>query len=128
MPRKAATHIQNTAPGPPSTMAVAAPARLPVPTCPAIAVVTAWKELIPCLPAFSPFREKPEKISRNPDIKRRICTPLNIKVKKFIKSNFDLYQKLINELHSPKYQKSIDIGFILLSNEFRGQIIHAFLQ
>ena len=52
----------------------------------------------------------------------------NVKVKKFIKSNFDLYQKLINELHSPKYQKSIDIGFILLSNEFRGQIIHAFLQ
>ena len=31
-PRRAITHIQNTAPGPPRAIAVATPARLPVPT------------------------------------------------------------------------------------------------
>ena len=32
MPIKAVTHIQNTAPGPPSLMAIATPAMLPTPT------------------------------------------------------------------------------------------------
>ena len=31
-PTRAITHIQNTAPGPPTAIAVATPARLPVPT------------------------------------------------------------------------------------------------
>ncbi len=31
-PKSAITHIQKTAPGPPNVMAVATPARLPVPT------------------------------------------------------------------------------------------------
>ena len=56
IPKIADTHIQKIAPGPPITIAVAAPARLPVPTCAAIAVVSAWKEDIPSLPAFAPFR------------------------------------------------------------------------
>ena len=43
MPKKADTHIQNTAPGPPMKMAPVTPAMLPVPTVPARAVVTAWK-------------------------------------------------------------------------------------
>ena len=43
MPKKADTHIQNTAPGPPMKMAPVTPAILPVPTVPARAVVTAWK-------------------------------------------------------------------------------------
>ena len=38
MPKKAESHIQKMAPGPPMTMAVAAPARLPVPTWAATAV------------------------------------------------------------------------------------------
>ena len=43
MPKKAETHIQNTAPGPPTKIAPVTPAMLPVPTVPASAVVTAWK-------------------------------------------------------------------------------------
>ena len=42
MPKKAATHIQNTAPGPPVTMAAATPAMLPVPTVAASAAHRAW--------------------------------------------------------------------------------------
>ena len=38
MPKKADTHIQNTAPGPPMVRAVATPAILPVPTVAASAV------------------------------------------------------------------------------------------
>ena len=56
MPKKAATHIQKMAPGPPEIMAVAQPVMLPVPTWAAIEVATAWKELMPSLPAFSPLR------------------------------------------------------------------------
>ena len=37
-------HIQNTAPGPPMAMAVATPARLPVPTLVATETAKAWKE------------------------------------------------------------------------------------
>ena len=58
MPKKAATHIQKMAPGPPVTRAVMAPTRFPVPTCAAMAVVRAWNELIPDLPAASPKSEK----------------------------------------------------------------------
>ena len=47
MPKKAATHIQKTAPGPPITRAVAMPTMLPVPTWAATAVANAWKELMP---------------------------------------------------------------------------------
>ena len=43
MPKKAATHIQKTAPAPPVKMAPVTPAMLPVPTVPARAVVTASK-------------------------------------------------------------------------------------
>ena len=40
IPKKADIHIQKIAPGPPETIAVAAPAILPVPTCAAIAVAS----------------------------------------------------------------------------------------
>ena len=43
MPKKAATHIQNTAPGPPMQMAAATPAMLPTPMVAASAVHSAWK-------------------------------------------------------------------------------------
>ena len=41
-PRKAITHIQNTAPGPPMAIAVATPTTLPVPTLPDRATQKAW--------------------------------------------------------------------------------------
>ena len=41
MPTSAVIHIQNSAPGPPSAMAVATPAMLPVPTVAASAVISA---------------------------------------------------------------------------------------
>ena len=47
------------APGPPIAIAVATPARLPVPTWAAIAVASDWKEVIPWLPAFSPLNDRP---------------------------------------------------------------------
>ena len=59
MPKKAASQSQKSAPGPPSTMAVAVPATLPVPTCAAMAVASAWKELMPFLPARLPNRLAP---------------------------------------------------------------------
>ena len=43
MPKKAHTHIQNTAPGPPVATAVATPAMLPLPTQPPMATHTASK-------------------------------------------------------------------------------------
>ena len=43
MPKKAVIHIQNTAPGPPETMAVATPAMLPVPMVADRAVISALK-------------------------------------------------------------------------------------
>ena len=45
MPTSATTHIQNTAPGPPSMMATATPAMLPAPTRPATLSISAWNEL-----------------------------------------------------------------------------------
>ena len=45
-PNKAISHIQKTAPGPPTVMAVATPARFPVPTRLASDTAKAWKEEI----------------------------------------------------------------------------------
>jgi len=42
MPSRPVTHIQNSAPGPPTPMAVATPTMLPTPTVAASAVVSAW--------------------------------------------------------------------------------------
>ena len=42
MPKKADTHIQKIAPGPPAAIAVATPTMLPVPTVAASAVASAW--------------------------------------------------------------------------------------
>ena len=47
MPKKAMTHIQKIAPGPPVRIAPEAPTMLPVPTCAAMAAVSAWNELMP---------------------------------------------------------------------------------
>ena len=43
-PNKAMIHIQNTAPGPPVAIAVATPARFPVPTRVATLTAKAWNE------------------------------------------------------------------------------------
>ena len=56
MPKKALSHIQKMAPGPPEAIAVAAPAMFPVPTCAATAVASDWNELMPSFPALSPCR------------------------------------------------------------------------
>ena len=45
-PKRAMTHIQKTAPGPPTKMADATPARLPVPTRLESDTAKAWKEPI----------------------------------------------------------------------------------
>ena len=74
MPKKAETHIQKMAPGPPEYRAVAQPVMLPVPTWAAMAVVRAWKELMPSLPAFSPLREKLPNRRRQPSPNLRIWT------------------------------------------------------
>ena len=66
MPKKAATHIQKMAPGPPEIMAVAQPVMFPVPTWAAMEVARAWKELMPSLPAFSPLRFTLPKRRRKP--------------------------------------------------------------
>ena len=71
IPKKAENHIQKMAPGPPEYRAVAQPVMLPVPTWAAMAVVKAWNELMPCLPAFSPFSENPPKTRRSPSPKPR---------------------------------------------------------
>ncbi|SVJ78036.1 Uncharacterised protein [Klebsiella pneumoniae] len=47
IPTRAIAHIQNTAPGPPSVIATATPATLPVPTRAAREVQSAWNEEIP---------------------------------------------------------------------------------
>ena len=57
MPKKAMIHIQKMAPGPPMRIAPEAPTMLPVPTCAAMAVASAWNELMPLL-CFSPLRLK----------------------------------------------------------------------
>ena len=49
-PMIAMSHIQNTAPGPPTVMAIATPATLPVPTRDAAEMVNARNAEIPFLP------------------------------------------------------------------------------
>ena len=51
MPKRAETHIQNTAPGPPRMIAPVTPAMLPVPTVDASAVETACSGVISPSPA-----------------------------------------------------------------------------
>ena len=51
MPTMPTTHIQNTAPGPPKSTAIAMPAIAPRPTVPDIAAVSAWK----CVSAPGPW-------------------------------------------------------------------------
>ena len=62
MPRRPDTHIQNTAPGPPETMAVATPPMLPTPMVLAMAVQAAAKP--ETVPAPSPFRNILPKVLR----------------------------------------------------------------
>ena len=52
MPKKAASHIQKSAPGPPSLIAVATPTMLPVPTVAASAVQSALNESMSPSPLF----------------------------------------------------------------------------
>ena len=81
MPKKAASHIQKMAPGPPMAIAVATPARFPVPTCAAMAVASDWNELMPSLSALLPKSVKPPKTWRIAIPKRRTCTRRSLKVK-----------------------------------------------
>jgi hypothetical protein len=56
MPKKAETHIQTSAPGPPETIAVATPLILPVPTVLASAVQAARKpEIVPSPSPLAPI-------------------------------------------------------------------------
>ena len=52
VPSRAESHIQNTAPGPPATSAVATPAMFPVPKVAASAVQADWKAVV--APRLSP--------------------------------------------------------------------------
>ena len=61
MPKKAMTHIQKIAPGPPVRIAPLAPTMLPVPTCAAMAVARAWKEDMPAA-CFLPERLSSPKV------------------------------------------------------------------
>ena len=62
MPKKADTHIQNTAPGPPKKMAVATPAMEPVPMVEARAVDMAWTRVRPRPVPFLPTRSRPPSV------------------------------------------------------------------
>ena len=67
MPKKADIHIQNTAPGPPETIAVATPTILPVPVVAASAVASAWKgemEFLSRAAPVPPFRTNSDPIVR----------------------------------------------------------------
>ena len=77
MPKKALSHIQKIAPGPPEAIAVAAPAMLPVPTCAATAVASDWNELMPSLPACSPCRRMLPNTALSPCLNLRTCTNLS---------------------------------------------------
>ena len=58
MPTAPTTHIQKTAPGPPSETATATPAMLPRPTVPESAVDSAWKWLIAPGSSFESYRPR----------------------------------------------------------------------
>ena len=77
-PSKAMSHIQKTAPGPPTVMAVATPAKFPVPTRLASDTMKAWKEEMcsvfpPALLVESPSKRIISLIMRN-------CTKRVLKV------------------------------------------------
>jgi len=73
MPTSAVIHIQNTAPGPPSAIAVATPAMLPTPIVAARQVIRAANGLTSPCPSTSPTR--PRQTSRSPLPMRRIGMP-----------------------------------------------------
>ena len=60
IPKKAAIHIQNKAPGPPALIAVATPTMLPVPTVAASAVHNALKLFTSPLPSFLALKIRPK--------------------------------------------------------------------
>ena len=62
------SHIQKAAPGPPTTIAVATPAILPVPTREAVAIIRAWNEEIPFSEDFF------SNIHMKQSFRRRSCT------------------------------------------------------
>ena len=72
MPKIAVTHIQKIAPAPPSVMAVATPARLPVPTCPDSAVDKACQGV---MAPSSPCAFRPSQTSFRAGKKRRRGLP-----------------------------------------------------
>ena len=59
MPKKAATHIQNRAPGPPALTAVATPTMLPVPIVAARAVHSARKDDVSPAPLLLALKIRP---------------------------------------------------------------------
>ena len=73
MPKNEMTHIQNTAPGPPVRIAPATPTMIPVPTWAAMAVASAWNELMPP-PPFLPLSVRLPKTLFQPSLKQRTCT------------------------------------------------------
>ena len=73
MPTSAVIHIQNTAPGPPSAIAVATPAMLPTPIVAARQVISAANGLTSPWPSTSPTR--PRQTSRSPLPMRTIGMP-----------------------------------------------------
>ena len=78
VPKIAATHIQNRAPGPPATMAVATPTILPVPMVAERAVQRAAKlEISPSFPSLSLERRY-----LNASGNLEICSPFKRTVKK----------------------------------------------
>ena len=72
MPKRPETHSQNSAPGPPMTIAVATPAMLPTPTVEASAVATAWNGVT--LPVPSPRENILPSTSWSANPRRRNCT------------------------------------------------------
>ena len=70
MPTSATIHIQNTAPGPPTAMATATPATLPVPTREAAETVKARKAEMPSSESEPGFSRMLRTISGS----RRSCT------------------------------------------------------
>ena len=72
MPKKAETHIQKIAPGPPDTIAVATPATLPVPICAEIATAKAWNCDSDCA-SFSFLANKPPNTDLNAAPNLVIC-------------------------------------------------------
>lgn len=62
-------HIQKMAPGPPTMMAPQAPTMLPVPTWAAMAVESAWNDVMPP-PWLPPRREKSPNTRRQPSPKQ----------------------------------------------------------